>query len=94
MPDPAEHRPPSRGSGDSSLGGDLVAILATRVESLVERFRAAQSKLEALDGQLMERNRQIRELSEELKASTQLKRDVQKRINRLVAHVERLERAS
>ena len=93
MTESAEHLQPSRGSGGSPPGGDLIGLLTTRVESLVERFRAAQQRIRDLDAKLAERDRCIGELKQAQEASKRRRRDVRKRIDRLIAQVGRLERA-
>ena len=92
MTEPAEHLQPSRSSGGSPPEGDLLGLLTTRVESLVERFRAAQQRIKDLDAKLAERERFIGELKQAQEASKRRRRDVRKRIDRLIAQVERLER--
>ncbi len=82
---------PSRSSNAAIPEGDLLGVLATRVESLVERFRAAQRRIAELDAQLAERGRGIAELTRAQEASKRRRSDARKRIERLLAQVERLE---
>ncbi len=92
MTEHAEHLQPSRDSGAGISDGDLIGVLATRVESLVERFRAAQIRIEELDEQLAERDRWIRELTQKQEGSERRRKDIRKRVDRLIVQVERLER--
>ncbi len=92
MTEHAEHLQPSRDSGAAISDGDLIGVLGTRVEALVERFRAAQIRIEELDEQLAERDRWIRELTQKQEGSERRRKDIRKRVDRLIEQVERLER--
>ena len=92
MTEHAEHLQPSRDSGAGTSDADLIGVLATRVESLVERFRAAQIRIEELDEQLAERDRWIRELTQKQEVAARRRKDARKRVDRLIEQVERLER--
>ncbi len=82
----------SRGSGAAIPEGDLLGVLSVRVESLVERFRTAQRRIAELDAQVAERERSIAELVRAQEASKRGRNDASKRVERLLAQVERLER--
>ncbi len=75
------------------LEGDLIEVLATRVEALVERQRAAQVEVERLRAQLDERERRIRELERGAEAARRMRSEVGQRLDGLIANVERLQRA-
>ncbi len=81
----------SRGS-TATPEGDLLGVLSVRVESLVERFRKAQRRIADLDAQVAERDGSIAELVRAQEASKRGRNDASKRVERLLAQVERLER--
>ncbi len=82
----------SRGSSAATPQGDLLGVLSVRVESLVERFRKAQRRIAELDAQVAERDGSIAKLVRAQEASKRGRNDVSKRVERLLAQVERLER--
>ncbi len=92
MTEHAEHLQPSPDARAEISDADLIGVLAARVESLVERFRAAQIRIEELDEQLAERDRWIRELTQKQEGSERCRKDIRKRVDRLIEQVERLER--
>ena len=82
----------SQGSSAAIPEGDLLGVLSVRVESLVERFRKAQRRIAELDAQVAERDSSIAELVCVQEASKRGRNDASKRVERLLAQVERLER--
>jgi len=84
MSEQAGQLQPSRGSNARIPEGDLVSVLASRVESLVERFRAAKLRIADLDAQ-------IAELTRAQQRSKRRSSDAQKRLERVIAQVARLE---
>jgi chromosome segregation ATPase len=93
MPQQAAHVEPSRIPSEAIPKGDLLEVLTFRVESLVERHRKVRQEIEELSARLAEREKRIRELEKGMESAKRLRRDVGKRIDGLIAQVERLERA-
>ncbi|MCH6561889.1 MAG: hypothetical protein IH800_05625 [Myxococcales bacterium] len=92
MSEQAGQLQPSQGSSAAIPEGDLLGVLSVRVESLVERFRKAQRRIAELDAQVAERDSSIAELVCVQEASKRGRNDASKRVERLLAQVERLER--
>jgi hypothetical protein len=69
---------------------DLVAVLAARVERLVERHRATQRAASELRDALAARDRRIVELDARLASGERARADLVERIDALIADVERL----
>lgn len=65
--------------------------LASVVEELVERFQKLRQENAALRRNLADRDSRIRALDEKVLELNQLRRDVAKRIDDLVAHVDLLD---
>lgn len=92
MSEQAGQLQPSQGSSAAIPEGDLLGVLSVRVESLVERYRKAQRRIAELDAQVAERDSSIAELVCVQEASKRGRNDASKRVERLLAQVERLER--
>ena len=72
------------------LGDDLVAVLAGRVQGLVDRQRATQRAVNELREAVAARDRRIVELDAKLAASERTRDELVGRIDALIAEVERL----
>ena len=92
MSEQAGQLQPSRGSSAAIPEGDLLGLLSARVESLVERFRKAQRRIAELDSEIAERDHSIAKLVRAQEVSKRGRNDASKRVERLLAQVERLER--
>jgi uncharacterized protein involved in exopolysaccharide biosynthesis len=80
----SEHRPATM------VGEDLVAVLDSRVQRLVERHRATQRAVSELREALAARDRRIVELDAKLASVERARAELVGRIDALLADVERL----
>ena len=76
-----------RRTGDE---GDLISALGARIERLVEKHRATRRAVDELGKALVERDRRIVDLDARLAAFEGARADLLKRIDALVAEVDRL----
>ncbi len=76
-----------RRTGDE---GDLISALGDRIERLVERHRATRRAVDELGKALSERDCRIVELDARLAGFEALRADLLRRIDALVAEVDRL----
>lgn len=76
--------------GQPMLGDDLVAVLGSRVQRLVERHRATQRAVSELREALAARDRRIVELDAKLASAERSRGELVSRIDALLADVEAL----
>lgn len=91
MAERAESERPRRGSTSSGSDAQLLGLLGTRIESLLERYRGAQRRVDTLRTQLAEREARIRELQRAQKLGGRRRAEVGRRLDRVIAGIERLE---
>ena len=84
---------PPRGAGGDAFGADLIELLERRVAALVDSYRKAKLTTQDLRGKVAERDQRIRELTKRMESSKRVRGAVRKRIQTLMAEVEKLERA-
>jgi hypothetical protein len=72
------------------LGDDLIAVLAGRLERLIERHRATQRAVNELSDALAARDRRIVELDAKLASSERARGELVGRIDALIAEVDAL----
>lgn len=75
-----------------TTSGDLVSLLEERVSGLVHRQQEARRTIQDLRTQLKEREKRIGELNEKVYGLGRVKTEVAKRVERLIAEIEQLER--
>lgn len=80
---PRERRP-------ALLGDDLVDVLGSRIQRLVERHRATQRAVNELREAVAARDRRIVELDAKLAAGERARDELVSRIDSLLAEVDRL----
>jgi chromosome segregation ATPase len=85
LPGPASSLP----IGES---GELMAHLEERVTRLVERYRQAQTTSEQLKAKLRDRDGELQELRRKLQTLGQSRRVALKRLQGVIARVDRLEK--
>ena len=73
--------------------GDLVDALGARIERLIERHRSTRRAVEELRAALLERDRRVIELDAKVAAFERVRGELLRRIDALVAQVERLAEA-
>lgn len=76
--------------GQAVLGDDLVALLGSRVQRLVERHRATQRAVSELREAVAARDRRIVELDAKLASAERSRGELVARIDALLADVETL----
>ncbi len=76
-------------SGGASL--DLIDLLEERVARLVERHREARKTISDLRGQLKERGGRIGERTDKVYTLGRVRDEAHKRVDELIARIERLE---
>jgi chromosome segregation ATPase len=72
--------------------GGLVGLLEERVTALVDRFREAKKTIDELQSALEERDTRLSDLTQRTDEADALRRDLKKRVNRLLDQVRRLEK--
>ena len=83
---------PSAQSAARAGSGGLVGLLEERVTSLVDRFSEAKKMIDELQSALEERDTRLSVLTQRTDEADALRRDLKKRVNRLLDQVRRLER--
>jgi septal ring factor EnvC (AmiA/AmiB activator) len=71
----------------------LLDLLEDRLRRLVERHREARDQIAELRAQLKVRDQRIGELTEKVHARGRVRGEVERRIDALIAQLDRLERA-
>jgi chromosome segregation ATPase len=79
---------PARASSES-----LFDLLEDRLRRLVQRQHEAREQIAELRAQLKVRDQRIGELTEKVHAAGRIRSEVERRIDALIAEVDRLERA-
>lgn len=72
----------------------LLDLFEDRLRRLVQRHREAREQVAELRAQLKVRDQRIGELTEKVHAAGRLRGEVQRRLDALIAELERVERAS
>jgi hypothetical protein len=72
----------------------LLDLFEDRLRRLVQRHREAREQVAELRAQLKVRDQRIGELTEKVHAAGRLRGEVQRRLDALIAEVDRVERAS
>ena len=73
---------------------DLLDVLEAKIAQLVEHHRDARASIQELRGRLKERERRIGELNEKVYALDRVRTDVRKRIDTLIAEIDRFDRGA
>lgn len=93
MSELGESLPPLVRSPGQAAPAGLMGVLEERVQSLVDRFRDARKTIEELQGAVEERDAQLANLKQRTGDADKLRRELKKRVNRLLDQVRELEKS-